>query len=38
MISIKDVAKESKVSIATVSRVFNSPQLVSPQTRARVYS
>ncbi len=38
MISIKDVAKESKVSIATVSRVFNSPDLVSPQTRAKVYS
>ncbi len=38
MISIKDVAKGSKVSIATVSRVFNSPELVSPQTRAKVYS
>jgi DNA-binding LacI/PurR family transcriptional regulator len=38
MISIKDVAKESKVSIATVSRVFNSPELVSPSTKAKVYS
>lgn len=38
MISIKDVARESKVSIATVSRVFNSPELVSPSTRAKVYS
>ncbi|MEM3846394.1 MAG: LacI family DNA-binding transcriptional regulator [Candidatus Parvarchaeota archaeon] len=37
MISIEDVAKESKVSIATVSMVFNSPELVSPDTRAKVY-
>ncbi|BBJ28034.1 LacI family DNA-binding transcriptional regulator [Athalassotoga saccharophila] len=38
MVSIKDVAKIAGVSIATVSRVFNSPQLVSPRTRAMVYS
>lgn len=38
MISIKDVARESGVSIATVSRVFNSPELVSAKTKAKVYA
>ncbi len=38
MSSIKDVAREAQVSIATVSRVFNNPAVVSNQTKTRVYS
>ena len=38
MSSIKDVAREAQVSIATVSRVFNNPGVVSDQTKTRVYS
>lgn len=34
--NLRDVAKVSKVSVATVSRVLNKPLLVSEQTRARV--
>ncbi len=38
MASIKDVAKEAKVSIATVSRVYNNPEIVSRETKEKVYS
>jgi LacI family transcriptional regulator len=34
--SIADVAREAGVSIATVSRVFNNPDLVAPSTAQRV--
>lgn len=34
--SISDVAKAANVSVATVSRVFNAPDKVSPETRERV--
>ena len=34
--SIQDVAKQAKVSVATVSRVFNLPEKVTPVTRHRV--
>ena len=34
--SIKEVAAQASVSMATVSRVFNLPQKVNPQTRAHV--
>jgi len=34
--TIEDVARESGVSIATVSRVLNSPEVVSPETVERV--
>ncbi|HPE69992.1 MAG TPA: LacI family DNA-binding transcriptional regulator [Thermotogota bacterium] len=36
MITIKDVAREAGVSIATVSRVLNSPEKVSEMTRKNV--
>jgi len=35
-LSIKKVAAQADVSMATVSRVFNLPQKVNPQTRAHV--
>ncbi len=35
-VSIHDVAARAQVSIATVSRVMNTPQLVSPRTAERV--
>ncbi len=38
MPSIKDVAREAKVSIATVSRVYNNPEAVSGKTKERVFS
>ena len=34
--SIQDVAQKARVSVATVSRVFNFPDKVKPETRARV--
>ena len=37
MPSIKDVAREAHVSIATVSRVFNNPRVVSDETKTKVY-
>jgi LacI family transcriptional regulator/LacI family repressor for deo operon, udp, cdd, tsx, nupC, and nupG len=36
MTSLKDVAKEASVSIATVSRVLNNPGMVNEETRAKV--
>ncbi len=36
--TIYDVARESAVSIATVSRVMNHPERVAPATRARILS
>lgn len=35
-VTIYDVAQEAKVSIATVSRVLNSPSKVNPETRQHV--
>ena len=34
--SIKEVARQARVSIATVSNVLNRPELVAPATRQRV--
>ncbi|HEX6938217.1 MAG TPA: LacI family DNA-binding transcriptional regulator [Longimicrobiales bacterium] len=36
MVSLLDVARRSRVSAATVSRVVNHPERVAPETRARV--
>ncbi|KRV49128.1 LacI family transcriptional regulator [Wenjunlia vitaminophila] len=36
MVGIKDVARHAGVSVGTVSNVINHPDMVSPQTRARV--
>ncbi|MEZ0537598.1 LacI family DNA-binding transcriptional regulator [Caldicellulosiruptoraceae bacterium PP1] len=36
MASIEDVAREAKVSIATVSRVLNNPEIVSEKTKKLV--
>ncbi|MDW3645830.1 MAG: LacI family DNA-binding transcriptional regulator [Bacteroidia bacterium] len=36
MANLKDIAKACGLSVATVSRVFNEPQKVSPKTRALV--
>ncbi len=38
MPSIKDVAREAKVSIATVSRSYNNPEIVSGETKEKVFS
>ena len=35
-VTVYDVAESAKVSIATVSRVLNSPEKVNEATRARV--
>lgn len=37
-LTIRDIAREAGVSTATVSRVMNTPDLVSPNTRASVES
>ena len=37
MASIKDVAREARVSIATVSRVYNNPEMVSEETKKKVF-
>jgi LacI family transcriptional regulator/LacI family repressor for deo operon, udp, cdd, tsx, nupC, and nupG len=36
MATLKDVAREADVSVSTVSRVFNNPEKVRPDTRQRV--
>jgi len=36
MVNIRDIAKKSGVSPATVSRVINNPQLVSPKKRENI--
>jgi LacI family transcriptional regulator len=36
MVTIKDVSNYCGVSIATISRVVNSPEVVAPKTRTRV--
>lgn len=36
--NLRDVAKAAGVSVATVSRVLNSPDSVAPETRAKVQS
>jgi len=35
-VRIKDIAREAGVPVATVSRVFNYPEIVKPSTRERV--
>lgn len=36
MVTIQEVAKEANVSVATVSRYLNNPEIVATKTRARV--
>ena len=35
-VSLRDVAKAAKVSVGTVSNVLNRPEVVAPETLARV--
>jgi len=37
MATIRELARYCDVSVATVSRVFNSPEIVSPETRQRIF-
>ncbi|GAA4969320.1 LacI family DNA-binding transcriptional regulator [Actinoplanes utahensis] len=37
MATIREVARYCDVSVATVSRVFNTPEIVSPETRQRIF-
>ena len=34
--NIKEIARQAQVSVATVSRVLNHPELVQPETRAHI--
>ena len=36
MITIRDIAREAHVSVATVSRVLNNPEIVNEERRQRV--
>lgn len=36
MVSMKDVARQARVSVGTVSNVLNRPDVVAPETRERV--
>ena len=38
MINLQEIANKAKVSLRTVSRVLNQPDIVKPETRKIVYS